>query len=117
MKSLKYAKKISTEATAFAQLIESYCTNINKEYMKQMLQLLKEISIGEGIDFNILKHKYIKKTTPDNEETMSLKSEVLFDKIIYENKIYYIDRTNDNDAYDINSNKIGTYKNEIMNFL
>ena len=120
MKSLKYAKKINEETAVFAQLIESYCTKINKEYMKQIVQLLEEIATGEGIDFNYLKQKYIKNSKQDTEESTNetvVENEVLLDKIIYQNKIYYIDKTNDNDVYDVHSNKIGTYKNDIIHFL
>ena len=121
MKSLKYAKKINEETAVFAQLIESYCTKINKEYMKQMLQLLEEIAVGEGIEFAYLKQKYIKNSKQDTEDSPAQENtdgdEVLLDKIIYENKIYYIDRANDNDVYDVHSNKIGKYKNDKINFL
>jgi len=122
MKSLKYAKKINEETAVFAQLIESYCTKINKEYMKQMLQLLEEIAVGEDLDFTHLKQKYIKNSKQDTEDSSAHENntnedEVLLDKIIYENKIYYIDKANDNDVYDIHSNKIGKYKNDKINFL
>lgn len=120
MKSLKYAKKINEEAAVFSQLIESYCAKINKEYMKQILQLLEEIAVGEGIEFAYLKQKYIKNSKQDTEESTTPENgdeEILLDKIIYENKIYYIDRANDDDVYDIHSNKIGKYKNDKINFL
>jgi hypothetical protein len=119
MKSLKYAKKINEEASAFAQLIETYCTKINKEYMKQMLQLLEEIAIGENIDLSYLKQKYIKNSKQDTDESKKQETddnEVLLDKIIHDNKIYYIDKTN-NEVYDIHSDKIGIYKNNTIQFL
>ena len=118
MKSLKYAKKINEETAMFAQLIESYCTKINKEYMKQMIQLVEEIAQGENLDFTYLKQKYIKNSKPDTDETIPTGNEaeeILLDKIIFDNKIYYLNRT-DNEVYDINSTKIGIYKNDTIIF-
>ena len=103
----------------FCQLIESYCTKINKEYMKQMLQLVEEIAHGENLDFTYLKQKYIKNSKIDTDEAIMCKddeNEVLLDKIIFNNEIYYINRT-DNDVYDIHSTKIGIFKNDAIVFL
>jgi hypothetical protein len=119
MKSLKYAKKISDETGAFVQLIESYCTKINKEYLKQTLELLKDIAQGEGLDFNLLKQKYIKTSRSDIEETDTStldKDDVILSKIEYDGKIYYIDEQNDNIAYDTSSNIVGKYTNKKIIF-
>lgn len=112
MKSLKYAKKITEETAVFAQLIDSYCTKVNREYMKQVLQLVQDIAEGEGLDFAKLKQKYIKSSRSDilndtNDPTGD--DEVLLDKILYDGKIYYLNKESDNVVYDTSSNIVGKY--------
>jgi hypothetical protein len=59
MKELKSVKEMK-------QLLDSYSISINKEYMKKTLELLKKISIGEKLDYNELKLKYIKNDLSHN---------------------------------------------------
>jgi len=54
MKELRSVKNMNRSIDLFSK-------QINKEYMKLTLQLLQDISIGEKLDFNKLKLKYIKK--------------------------------------------------------
>ena len=117
MKSLKYAKKINDETKAFTQLIESYCTKLNQDYMKQVLLLLSEIAKGENLDFDTLKKRYIKKETTDSEKIDEIvDSDTLLDQIEFNNNIYYIDKKNDNIVYDKDSNIVGKYKNNTIIF-
>ena len=95
MKSLKYSKKINDETKAFAQLIESYCTKTNQEYMKQVLLLLSEIAKGENLDYDTLKKRYIKKEALEQIENTSseiVESDTLLDTITHGNNTYYLDK-------------------------
>lgn len=116
MKSLKYAKKITEEMTAFSQLIDSYCMKVNKEYMKQTLQLLEDIAEGENLDFAKLKQKYIKSSRSDIVESSIDEECGLLDRIHYEGKTYYLDKQNNNTLYDTSSNIIGRYINNQIVF-
>ena len=119
MKSLKYSKKINDETKAFAQLIESYCTKTNQEYMKQVLLLLSEIAKGENLDYDTLKKRYIKKEALEQIENTSseiVESDTLLDTITHGNNTYYLDKKNDNTVYDTHSNVVGKYKNKTIIF-
>ena len=114
MKPLKYVKKINEETAIFAQMIEQHCDKINKEYMKQLTQMLKDIAIGENLDYTVLKHKYMKSSKIDvNEEQMFENVEeddTLLDKIVYNNTTYYVDKKNGNIVYDTKSTIVGKYQ-------
>ena len=112
MKGLKYAKKIKEESSAFLLMIEEHCDKINKEYQKQMYLMLEQISIGEGLDLKMLQAKYLKTKSEDtnNVSPDDTTSAILFDKIVYENTTYYIDKNNT--VYDNGANVIGRYDNK-----
>jgi hypothetical protein len=119
MKGLKHIKKINEESAIFAQLIQNYCEKTNKEFMKQVTQLIKDIALGEGLDYDMLKQKYIKGSKNDDTEddpttinTMDTieEDDALLDKIIFHNTIYYVDKKNGNIVYDTKSNIIGKYQ-------
>ena len=118
MKGLKYVKKINEETAIFAQLIENYCEKTNKEYMKQITQLVKDIALGEGLDYDILKQKYIKGLKLDDTEDDiipvnnedNINDDTILDKIVFHNTIYYVDKKNGNIVYDTKSNIIGKYQ-------
>ena len=116
MKGLKYSKKLKEESLAFSQMIELYCDKINKEYQKQMYALLENISKGEGLELTMLQKKYLKKITHDETETEDNVEQIL-DKIIYNNKTYYIDKNNENDVFDTSFKIVGKYNNSMIEFI
>jgi hypothetical protein len=73
MKKLKNTKKLQNEVQVFQEVITNYCNKINKEYAKNMNELIKNIAKGENLDVDMLKEKYLKtinekvKITPANE--------------------------------------------------
>ncbi len=59
MKKLKQSKKMLLDAQAFLKKIETNYSKVNKEYAKNILKLLERISIGENLDLEMLKTKYL----------------------------------------------------------
>ena len=43
--------------------------------------------------------------------------EQILDKIIYNNKTYYIDKNNENDVFDTSFKIVGKYNNSIIEFI
>ena len=61
MKELKYTRKLSV-------LIEQINYKINKEYANNIYKLVKKIAIGENLDFDMLKNKYLKSKSKETQE-------------------------------------------------
>jgi hypothetical protein len=59
MKKLKNSKKMLLDAQAFLKTIEKNYSKLNKEYAKNMITLLENIAIGEKLDLDMLKKKYL----------------------------------------------------------
>ena len=116
MKSLKYVKKLKEETTILSKMIELYCDKINKEHQKNIYAILENIANGEGLDIYMLQRKYLNIQTPVSEiEITNTKEEQVLDKIIFNNKTYYIDKNNDN-VYDTSSVIVGKYNNNNIIF-
>ena len=116
MKSLKNVKKLKEEITILSKMIELYCDKINKEHQKNIYTILENIAIGEGLDIDMLQSKYLNKQTPVIEiESTNTEKEQVLDKIIFNNKTYYIDNNNDN-VYDTSSVIVGKYNNNNIIF-
>lgn len=114
-KKLKYSKKIETEATAFIGLITSYCSKINKEYVKHMNALIDDIAVGENLDPVKLKEKYLNKT--NIKENDSNDSEVILDKIEQDGVVYYAEPEEDGNVYNTDSVVVGKIVNRKIVFL
>ena len=110
MKKLKYAKKITTEMNAFGKIIETYCDKLNKEYAKKMNELIENIALGEGLDIEILKKKYL--TSRENEED----TDEVLDKITINNIPYYYENKEGGKLYDAKSNIVGKHVNNVIEF-
>jgi len=89
-KKLKYSKKIQDETSAFITIITSYCSKINKEYLKSMTTLIEDIAIGENLDLDMLKEKYLNKKNV-KATSSSEDSDIILDKIEYEGKFYFVE--------------------------
>lgn len=104
-KKLKYSKKIQDETSAFITMITSYCNKINKEYVKNMNTLIDDIAIGENLDPEILKQKYMNKK---NIKIDSLEeNNKILDKIEFEGKFYFIEPDGDRKIYSEDSKFVG----------
>ncbi len=75
MKKLKNTKKMQNEILIFQDIINTYCSKINKEYAKNMNKLIENIAKGENLDINILKEKYLKTLDLDENEEKEGKEE------------------------------------------
>jgi hypothetical protein len=112
-KKLKYSKKIEEESSAFISLITSYCSKINKEYVKNMTTLIEEIAIGENLDPEMLKNKYLnKKNVKDNIP----ENDIILDKIEFEGKYYFVEPGEDGTVYNENSTVVGKMVNKSVVF-
>jgi hypothetical protein len=133
MKKLKNTKKIQNEVLVFQEVINNYCSKINKEYAKNMNKLIENIAKGENLDINILKEKYLK-TLDDKEEPeqshVEIKTlnetvseveietntfeETIFDKIIIDGTNYYYENKDNGRIFDSSSKIVGIYKNKMF---
>ena len=116
--------------------VNDSCNTINKEYAKNINKLLKRIAEGENLDYEMLKEKYLKSSTTkivelsrlvdpvgpvglteENEmvvydnDTDEL-SEIIFDKIIINEKNYYYENKENGKIFDSSSNIVGVYKSK-----
>lgn len=109
-KKLKYSKKIQDETSAFITIITSYCSKINKEYLKNMNALIEDIAIGENLDLDMLKEKYLNKknvkTTSSSED-----SDMILDKIEFEGHVYFVEPDGDRKVYGEDSKIVGKMVN------
>jgi len=111
MKELKSLKKINEEIEYLKETIYQLTVKGNKDYQSNILKIIKAISIGEKLDFNMLVEKYIK-TKSDSTESDSPENKgvVLLNKITENDITYYVQTTN-NLVYNTESVIIGTYCN------
>ncbi len=112
-KKLKYSKKIEEESNAFISLITSYCSKINKEYVKNMTTLIEEIAIGENLDPEMLKNKYLNKK---NVKEDIPENDIILDKIEFEGKYYFVEPGEDGTVYNENSTVVGKMVNKKVVF-
>ncbi len=126
MKKLKYSKKIQNEIQTFSQLIDNYCSKLNKEYAKNVNKLLEEIAKGEKLNLEMLKEKYLNKLSEADtneeapiqvseiktEENDNSYEEIIFDKIVINGTDYYYENKENGKIYNASSNIVGTFKNK-----
>jgi hypothetical protein len=108
-KKLKYSKKIQDETSAFITLITSYCSKINKEYAKNMITMIEDIAIGENLDPDMLKEKYLNKKNIKTD--ISEEDNIILDKIEFEGKFYFVEPDGDRKVYSEDSQIVGKIVN------
>jgi len=112
-KKLKYSRKIEEESSAFISIITSYCSKINKEYLKNMNTLIEDIAIGENLDPELLKNKYLNKK---NVKEDIPENDIILDKIEFEGKYYFVEPGEDGTVYNENSIVVGKMVNKSVVF-
>jgi hypothetical protein len=96
--------ELNNNISNLENIIDKYLNNIKSEHKEIVNKLIKDICDGEGLDYNIIKDKYLKK----KEEVVS--SEIL-DKIEINNQVYYYEKKEDGKVYNNNLVIIGKYTN------
>jgi hypothetical protein len=145
MKQLKYSKRIIQETKAFVQLIDFYNNKLNKEYAKNIYNLCKKIADGENLDFEMLKNKYLKKSSDvpqpeytisniilkdsdelgesvesenlDNSDNSKNSEDMILDKIIIGGINYYYENKDNGKIFNSASKVVGEFKNKEFLFL
>jgi hypothetical protein len=136
MKKLSYSKKINNKSKEFIEMINLYCSKLNKEYAKNMLQLVFKIAQGENLNAQMLIDKYItnEETETIEEEKESVEElentekivveeeqvkvnieecdESFLDKIIIKGECYYYQSVENGIVYNKDSKPVGVYKNK-----
>ena len=128
-RKLKYSKKIKVAVAEFIEnvsiddpekgdklleTIDAYYSKINKEYMKELICMVDMIALGEKLDADMLKEKYlqIKKATINEIEDVG----VILDKIIIDGIIYYCEQKENGVVYDSKTTIVGVKQNNIIKF-
>ncbi len=146
MKKLLYSKKIKTEvssfvkslntdeATIFLDLINNYCSKLNKEYASKVNEFIMEhekllkieyniiinklidsIAEGENINSDYLKNKYLKLSsiTISSEDNLEEDNDIeeYLEKIIIDGNNFYYQNIPDGKVYNASSKIVGVFKN------
>ena len=94
----------------------------NNLIIEEKIKLLQLICINEGLDFDSIKYKYIKEK---DLEKVSISSNIIIPPIIDENIlikitindcVYYYEQTENCNVYDSESNIVGVFKNNSIEF-
>jgi hypothetical protein len=83
---------------------------LNLEESMIAINLLKRICMEEHLNFNIIKYKYLSSEDLCMIEN-DINSESLLDNIIIEGQKYYYEKKENGIVYDVNSNRVGIFKN------
>ena len=145
MKKLLYSKKITNKSKEFIEMINIYCSKLNKEYAQNMLQLIFKIAKGENLDPQMLIDKYITnkadeehidaheyehedehedehvdehltETIVENEMTETEMDGSFLDKVIIDGKDYFYQQIENGIIYNKESKPVGVYKNKSFHF-
>ncbi len=120
LKELKHLKSIFVDSiNELDTEIELAINKIKEEYQQNVaeerIKLLAQICTDFDLDFNVLKHKYLKNkevslisVEPTKTPTTQVE-EILLDKITINDTEYYYEKKDNGKVYDIKSNIIGSY--------
>jgi hypothetical protein len=126
-KKLKYSKKIKQTVNEFIEnvtiddpekgeklleTIDTFYSKINKEYMKELICMVDMIALGENLDANMLREKYLQIKKPDIVEPDD--TSIILDKIIIDGMVYYCEQKEDGNVYNSSSIIVGTKENNII---
>ena len=90
--------------------------------IEEKVKLLQLICENEGLDFDSIKYKYIKQKDldkiiiPSNIIIPTIIDENILIKININNKVYYYEQKEDSNVYDSESNIVGIFKNNNIEF-
>ncbi len=121
LKGLKHLRKAFEEfANDWDVKLDAHITNIKEEHeltvMHELSKQLKTVCDENGLDFNVLKHKYLPNKAislivqEQPVKKTSLPIEELLDKTTIEDKDYYYENKEDGKVYDDTTTIVGVYK-------
>jgi len=90
--------------------------------IEEKVKLLQSICENEGLDFDSIKYKYIKQkdldkiTIPSNIIIPTVIDENILIKININDKVYYYEQKENSNVYDSESNIVGIFKNNNIDF-
>lgn len=115
-----------TSITELDESLQEQIKKIKKEHMEfvinEKIKLLSEICVGENLDFNQMKNKYLKSkdismiTMEEPPKEKQVEEEILLNKIVFNGTEYYYETTGNNFVYNMESKQVGVYKNSKIIF-
>jgi hypothetical protein len=125
--SLKDMHSIFVDSiTLLDEELQKQTKKIKQEHMEvvinEKIKLLYEICLGENLDFNVIKNKYLKSkeisqiSSEELPKEKQIAEEVLLNKIVFNGIEYYYETSGNNIVYNMESKPVGTYKNSKINF-
>ena len=125
--SLKDMHSIFVDSiTVLDEELQKQTKKIKQEHLEvvinEKIKLLYEVCIGENLDFNLIKNKYLKSkeinmiSLEEIPKEKQVEEEVLLNKIIFNETEYYYETSGNNTVYNMESKPVGTYKNSKIMF-
>jgi hypothetical protein len=125
--SLKDMHSIFVDSiTTLDEELQKQTKKIKQEHLEvvinEKIKLLYEVCLGENLDFNIIKNKYLKSkeisqiSLEEISKEKRVADEVLLNKIVFNGMEYYYETSGNNIVYNMESKPVGTYKNSKIIF-
>jgi hypothetical protein len=125
--SLKDMHSIFVDSiTLLDEELQKQTKKIKQEHLEvvtnEKIKLLYEICLGENLDFNVIKNKYLKSkeisqiSSEEIPKEKQVAEEVLLNKIVFNGTEYYYETSGNNIVYNMESKPVGTYKNSKITF-
>jgi len=125
--SLKDMHSIFVDSiTVLDEELQKQTKKIKQEHLEvvinEKIKLLYDICLGENLDFNIIKNKYLKSkeismiSLEEIPKEKQVVEEVLLNKVVFDGTEYYYETSGNNIVYNMESNPVGTYKNSKIIF-
>ena len=105
-----FKNNISNMEIQLKNQLKKVYDDFSRKRTEDKINLLKRICMEEQLDFNTIKYKYLSSEDLCMIEN-DINSEFLLDNIIIEGHKYYYEKKENGIVYDINSNRIGVFKN------
>jgi hypothetical protein len=105
-----FKNNISNMEIQLKNQLKKVYDDFSRKRTEDKINLLKRICMEEQLDFNTIKYKYLSSEDLCMIEN-DINSEFLLDNIIIEGHKYYYEKKENGIVYDVNSNRVGIFKN------
>jgi len=105
-----FKNNISNMEIQLKNQLKKVYDDFSRKRTEDKINLLKRICMEEQLDFNTIKYKYLSSEDLCMIEN-DINSEFLLDNIIIEGHKYYYEKKENGIVYDVNSNRVGVFKN------